>query len=162
VQETLKLTGYSTLLQPLPNDQLLGIGRATAIFGPCYGPPGSCTPDGLQVVLFDVSDAARPKLPAKQVLDGAYAVDPDSPHTVTADPTSAADGGYFVMPSTNGLLGLRVANGHITVLTGAFSKPYTVQAGRAVFAGNHVFELGDRGVTVRRPADLVQTGFVSF
>jgi hypothetical protein len=114
------------------------------------------------MVLFDVTDAAHPKVLAKQVLTGAYAVDPNSPHTVTADPTKASDGGYFVMPSTNGLLGLRVADGHITVTTGPFSKPYTVQTGRAVFAGDHVFELGDRGVTVRRSADLVQSGFVSF
>jgi hypothetical protein len=172
---TLELTGYSTLLQPLPNHQLLGIGQAVNTAGRnaiCSGPlpPAASeqcggpieSTDGLQLVLFDVTDAAHPKVLAKQVLNGAYAVDPNSPHTVTADPTKVTDGGSFVMPSTNGLLGLRVASGKITVTTGAFSKPYTVQTGRAVFAGNHVFELGDRGVTVRRSADLAQSGFVSF
>ena len=55
------------------------------------------------------------------------------------------------MPSTNGLLGLRVAKAaHLTLTTAPFSKPYSVQTGRAVFAGNHVFELSDRGVAVRR------------
>jgi hypothetical protein len=174
---TLTLAGYSSLLQPLPHHQLLGIGRAVAATPPASGCAGSpvanCvspieTTDGLQLVLFDVTDAAHPKVLAKQVLSGAYAVDPNSPHTITAAPTdsagskAAADGGYFVMPSTNGLLGLRIAGGHITVTTGAFSKPYTVQTGRAIFAGTHVFELGDRGVTVRRSADLRQDGWVAF
>jgi hypothetical protein len=168
---TLELTGFSTLLQPLPNHQLLGIGRAvtgSSETNSCGGPPGAnCggpieTTDGLQMVLFDVTNAAHPKVLAKQVLTGSYGVDPNSPHTVTADPTTVTDGGYFVMPSTNGLLGLRVTKGRITITTAPFSTPYTVQTGRAVFAGSHVFELGDRGVTVRRSADLKQSGFVSF
>jgi hypothetical protein len=164
---TLELTGFSTLLQPLPHHQLLGIGRAVNSGIPCACPAANTpepieTTDGLQMVLFDVTNAAHPKVLAKQVLAGSYGVDPNSPHTVTADPTTVTDGGYFVMPSTNGLLGLRVTKGRITVTTAPFSTPYTVQTGRAVFAGSHVFELGDRGVTVRRAADLKQSGFVSF
>jgi hypothetical protein len=165
---TLKLTGFSTLLQPLPNHQLLGIGRAVTAARSCGGlvtcpaPVPIESTDGLQMVLFDVTDASHPKVLAKQVLTGSYAVDPNSPHTVTADPTKTTDGGYFVMPSTNGLLGIRVANHKLTLTTGRFSIPYTVQTGRAVFAGTHVFELGDRGVTVRRSADLHQTGWVAF
>jgi hypothetical protein len=164
---TLELTGFSTLLQPLPHHQLLGIGRAVNSGIPCacpaaYTPQPIETTDGLQMVLFDVTNAAHPKVLAKQVLTGSYGVDPNSPHTVTADPTTVTDGGFFVMPSTNGLLGLRVTKGRIIVTTAPFSTPYTVQTGRAVFAGSHVFELGDRGVTVRRSADLKQSGFVSF
>jgi hypothetical protein len=168
---TLSLSGYSTLLQPLPNHQLLGIGRAVSATVPCGAvPPGavtSCggpieTTDGVQMVLFDVTDAAHPKLLSKQVLTGSYAVDPNSPHTLTADPAKVTDGGSFVMPSTNGLLGIRVAASKITIATAPFSKPYSVQSGRAIFANDHVFELADRGVAVRRIADLKQTGWVAF
>jgi uncharacterized secreted protein with C-terminal beta-propeller domain len=164
---TLELSGFSTLLQPLPNHRLLGIGRAVSGAGctglvTCPAPVPIESTAGLQMVLFDVTDAAHPKVLDKQVLTGSYAVDPNSPHTVTADPAKVTDGGYFVMPSTNGLLGIRVASNKITLTTGAFSKPYTVQTGRAVFAGSNVFELGDRGVTVRRSADLHQTGWVAF
>jgi uncharacterized secreted protein with C-terminal beta-propeller domain len=157
---TLELTGFSTLLQPLPNHRLLGIGRSVPNNrcipegGGCFAAPS----DGVQVALFDVSDAAHPRLLSRKVLSGAYAVDPNSPHTLTADPA----GGSFVMPSTNGLLGIRVSTSTISITTAPFSKPYSVQTGRAIFADDHVFELTDRGVAVRRTGGLQQTGWVAF
>jgi uncharacterized secreted protein with C-terminal beta-propeller domain len=157
---TLELTGFSTLLQPLPDHRLLGIGRAV--------PNSNCIPegvgcasapsDGVQVALFDVSDAAHPRLLNRKVLSGAYAVDPNSPHSLTADPA----GGSFVMPSTNGLLGISVTKGTINITTAPFSKPYSVQTGRAIFANDRVFELTDRGVAVRRTGGLQQISWVAF
>ena len=50
----LKIPGYSSYLQPMGEDYLLGLGR--------YADPATGIPQGLQLSLFDVSDLSQPDL----------------------------------------------------------------------------------------------------
>ncbi len=170
----LELPGYSSLLQPLPDHKLLGIGRSvsTGFGGGSSGAAPSCAadvdcadvipappvePDGLQISLFDVADPAHPRLLHQQQLTGAYAQD-DSAHALAADPA----GGYFLLPSSRGLLAIHTSGSELRVDPAPFAAPDNQQAGRALFAGTRVFELTDRGVAVRNAANLKQTGWVGF
>ena len=69
----LPLTGYSSLLQPLGNDLVLGVGQAV---------DDNLRTSGLQLSLFDVSDPANPKLLSKDVLAGARSAAEQDPHAL--------------------------------------------------------------------------------
>jgi uncharacterized secreted protein with C-terminal beta-propeller domain len=157
---TLSMTGYSSLLLPLSGDRLLGIGRAvTSGTLPCVEAcPEIVEPGGLQLSLFDVSDAAHPKLLDRQVLSDTYATAVNDPHAVTLSP----DGKLVVLPSTSGPLAITVSATKLATTTGAFTTPYSVQDQRTVIAGDNLFELADRGVAVRALPGLHQTGWISF
>ena len=161
---TLSMTGYSSLLLPLPGDRLLGIGRSVEVSGtpPCPN-NASCSgiivePGGLQLSLFDVSDASHPKLLDRHVLSDTYASAVNDPHAVTLSP----DGKLVVLPSTSGPLAITISATKLATTTGTFTKPYSVQDQRTVIAGDNLFELGDRGVAVRTLPGLKQTGWIGF
>jgi uncharacterized secreted protein with C-terminal beta-propeller domain len=160
---TLTLSGYSSLLLPLSGDRLLGIGRAVAPEGGSECVPNEpcrtfVVPAGLQLSLFDVSDAAHPKLLDKHVLPDTYAQAVGDPHAVTLSP----DGNLMILPSTSGPLAVGISATKLTTTTGAFTKPYSVQDQRTIIAGDRLFELADRGVAVRTLPDLHQTGWIAF
>ena len=159
------MPGYSSLLLPLSGDRLLGIGRAmpTAVARPLSCPPGAACPGenepgGLQLSLFDVSDAAHPKLLDQQMLSDTYATAVSDPHAVTLSP----DGNLVILPSTSGPLAVTISATSLTTTTGAFTTPYSVQDQRTVIAGDRLFELTDRGVAVRTLPALKQTGWIAF
>ncbi len=151
---TLSMPGYSSLLLPLSGHRLLGIGRAV----PAAAPGTIVEPGGLQLSLFDVSDAAQPKLLDRHVLSDTYATAVDDPHAVTVSP----DGNLVVLPSTSGPLAVTISASRLNTMTGAFTTPYSVQDQRTVIAGDRLFELTDRGVAVRTLAGLHQTGWIAF
>ncbi|HZU73304.1 MAG TPA: beta-propeller domain-containing protein [Acidimicrobiales bacterium] len=62
VQGQLEVSGYSSVLQPVGADALLGVGQAV---------DANAHPTGLQISLFDVSRPTSPKLASRLVLDGA-------------------------------------------------------------------------------------------
>jgi hypothetical protein len=69
----LPLTGYSSFLQPLGNNLVLGVGQAV---------DANLRTSGLQISLFDVSDPANPKLVSKDVLPGARSAAEQDPHAL--------------------------------------------------------------------------------
>jgi hypothetical protein len=157
---TLSMTGYSSLLLPLSGDRLLGIGRSVTTGSTLC--PESCQgivePGGLQLSLFDVSDAAHPKLLDRHVLSDTYASAVNDPHAVTLSP----DGKLMILPSTSGPLAVTISPTKLATTTGTFTTPYSVQDQRTVIAGDRVFELADRGVAVRTLPALKQTGWIAF
>ena len=58
----LEMPGFSDHLVPLPNQLLLGVGRDATLAG---------VPSGVKLALFDVADAAAPKVLASQVMGQA-------------------------------------------------------------------------------------------
>jgi hypothetical protein len=157
---TLSMPGYSSLLLPLSGDRLLGIGRSMPAPGVplCASCFNSNEPGGLQLSLFDVSDAAHPKLLDRQVLSDTYATAVNDPHAVTLSP----DGNLVILPSTSGPLAVTISATSLSTTTGAFTTPYSVQDQRTVIAGDRLFELADRGVAVRTLPALKQTGWIAF
>ncbi len=167
----LHIPGYSSQLLPLPDHQLLGIGQSvTAIpnsIRPCPpgvacsfsgGPSGIVEPDGIQLTLFDVGDPAHPRVLDRHVLTGAFSSALNDPHAITIAP----DASLVVLPSSSGLVGAAIHGRKLTITQAAFAQPVNQQSDRSVIAGDHVFELTDRGVAVRAIPALKQTGFVSF
>ena len=151
---TLTMPGYSSLLLPLSDHRLLGIGRAVPA-----APAGQIVePGGLQLSLFDVSDAAHPRLLDRHVLSDTYADAVNDPHAVTISP----DGRVVILPSTSGPLAITVSATRLSTTTGAFTTPYSVQDERTVIAGERLFEVADRGVAVRSLPGLHQTGWIAF
>ena len=102
--------------------------------------PRSRRPTDCSCSLFDVTDAAHPKLLDQQMLHGAYAVGPNNPHAVT--PISALTRQLrCACRRPADCSDVRVAGATLAITTAPFTTPYSVQTGRTVFAGNHVFEL---------------------
>ncbi|HEX4016900.1 MAG TPA: beta-propeller domain-containing protein [Frankiaceae bacterium] len=160
---TLTMPGYSSLLLPLSDHRLLGIGRAVQPEGSgCIATEGTCKPfvepAGLQLSLFDVSDAAHPRLLDRHVLSDTYAQAVNDPHAVTI----STDGRQVILPSTSGPLAITIAATRLSTKTGAFTRPYSVQDQRTVIAGDRLFEVADRGVAVRSLPGLTQTGWIAF
>jgi uncharacterized secreted protein with C-terminal beta-propeller domain len=81
----LALTGYSSFLQPVGGNHLLGIGQAV---------DANLRTSGLQVSLFDVTDPSHPSLVSKLVLAGAGSSAEDDPHALLY----WAPAGLAVMP----------------------------------------------------------------
>ncbi|HEX4428987.1 MAG TPA: beta-propeller domain-containing protein [Frankiaceae bacterium] len=151
---TLTMPGYSSLLLPLSDHRLLGIGREVP-----SAPSGTIVePGGLQLSLFDVSDAAHPRLLDRHVLSDTYADAVNDPHAVTISP----DGKLVILPSTSGPLAIAVSATRLSTTTGTFTTPYSVQDERTVIAGERLFEVADRGVAVRSLPGLHQTGWIAF
>ena len=151
---TLTMPGYSSLLLPLSDHRLLGIGRAV----PDASAGEVVEPGGLQLSLFDVSDAAHPRLLDRHVLSDTYADAVNDPHAVTISP----DGAMVILPSTSGPLAITISATRLSTTTGAFTTPYSVQDQRTVIAGERLFEVADRGVAVRSLPGLQQTGWIAF
>jgi hypothetical protein len=153
VRGTLTMPGYSSLLLPLPDHRLLGIGRAVPASAGTIVEPG-----GLQLSLFDVSDAVHPRLLDRHVLSDTYADAVNDPHAVTVSPA----GDLVIIPSTSGPLAVTISATTLATATGAFTTPYSVQDERTVIAGERLFEVTDRGVAVRSLPGLHQTGWIAF
>lgn len=69
----LPLSGYSSFLQPLSDNLLLGVGQEV---------DQNLRTTGLQVSLFDVSDPVNPKLLSKDVLSDASSTAENDPHAL--------------------------------------------------------------------------------
>ncbi len=90
----LELTGYSSFLQPVSGNRLLGIGQSV---------DQNLRTSGLQVSLFDVSDPNHPALISKLTYPGASSLAEDDPHALL----SWAPANLAIMPLTQdgGLVG---------------------------------------------------------
>jgi Beta propeller domain len=69
----LVLDGYSSFLEPLQGNLLLGVGESV---------DGNLRVQGLQVSLFDASDPANPRLVGKEVLEGGNSLAETDPHAL--------------------------------------------------------------------------------
>lgn len=131
----LPLTGYSSFLQPLGNNLVLGVGQAV---------DDNLRTSGLQISLFDVSDPADPKLVSKEVLAGASSVAQEDPHALLywaptgtlvlpvtqwqPQPSPVEGVGSSVSPTTDGFSGAIVwkLSGSTLAQTGRISQPEPV------------------------------------
>jgi uncharacterized secreted protein with C-terminal beta-propeller domain len=94
----LKITGYSSHLQPVGPDRLVGIGQEADNNG---------RTQGLQASLFDVADPANPKRLAQYHLPGAYSNAEYDPHALLWWPATQ----LLVVPvESRGALTLRVTD----------------------------------------------------
>ena len=89
IEGEVKIDGFSTLLIPVSNDRLLGIGHATGDNG--YGGEYD---SGLKLALFDISDPSEPKvLDSKEFKDMSSIAQYDH-HALMVN----SEAGYFAIP----------------------------------------------------------------
>jgi hypothetical protein len=156
----LELEGYSAYLHPVGDGLLLGIGRAVAASGN--------EPSGTQLELFDVSDAAAPKLLARTTLGGGSSsqVEYDhhaflfwAPAKLAVLPIQAYDQGF------NGAIGYRVdASGIAEVgrITHTAADGAVAPIARSLVIGDRLFTVSDAGVMTSSLDALSRQAFVAF
>ena len=146
----LKIDGFSTVLIPVDDNTLLGIGFNTSSIADLYGEEDPAVADmqmtdGLKLVLFDVSDKANPK-----ALDEKIFKDYDS--EVQFNPRALVvnnERGDYTLPyrklddetDLTGLLNFRVENGKIIVVDDC-SFPKASWDARCVYVGDNQYLLG--------------------
>ncbi len=163
LKASLKIPGFSEYMHPLGSDHLLTIGRDGT-------DDGQVLDTALQV--FDVTDAADPKLIHKHVLPPGYSEAERNHKAFTfyqgklAIPTYrySYDGNYS-FSSTLDLFKVDVSDGispmgsvdHSSFfgdLTDPYCYPYSVSVRRGVFIDDYIYSISEGGVLVSPTADV--------
>jgi uncharacterized secreted protein with C-terminal beta-propeller domain len=170
----LELEGYSAYLHPLGNGLLLGVGVDVSA--------DTNEPSGAQVELFDVSDAANPKLLGKTSLGAGSSTQATYDHHAFLywQPTGLAvlpmqtygtvgvvtPGGPIVSPQAfNGAVAFHVSRSGIGALTQFAQDPVngsTPPIERAIVIGQTLYTLSDSGVMASSLSSLARQAFVPF
>jgi hypothetical protein len=156
----LELEGYSAYLHPVGDGLLLGIGRAVSA--------SANEPAGTQLELFDVSDAATPRLLSRTTLGGGSSsqVEYDhhaflfwAPAKLAVLPIQSYDQGF------NGAIGYRVdASGIAEVgrIAHTAADGTVAPIARSLVIGDRLFTVSDAGVMTSSLDALSRQAFVAF
>ncbi|WP_250000483.1 beta-propeller domain-containing protein [Actinoplanes sp. M2I2] len=149
----LKINGYSSHLQPVGDDRLIGIGQEATDAG---------VPTGTQISLFDVGDPAAPKRLDQHVVAGGASEAESDPHALLWWPAT----GLLVLPiadaKTDGVLALRVTGDRLERATRL--APPTRDAGpmrRAVLVGDVLWSINERGLLASNASTLDRLAWVA-
>jgi inhibitor of cysteine peptidase len=126
----LKIPGYSSYLQPLAENLILGIGKEN---------------QNVKLSLFDVKDATAPQEIAKYTLSEYWSEALNNHHAFLQDPKFQT----FFLPGSNGGYIFSYA-GNTLKLTKAVAN---ISAKRAVFIGNYFYVLADDKIVVISETD---------
>jgi uncharacterized secreted protein with C-terminal beta-propeller domain len=161
----LELQGYSAYLHPISGDLLLGVGQDAT-------PEGRTK--GVQVSLFDVADAAHPKLAAAHALGTASSsqVEYDShaflywaPRKLVVLPVQVYDAAAGSVPGFTGAIALRVDAGGIAevgrVAHDALNG-YVPPVTRSIVIGDRLLTLSDGGVLASALDGFGRLGWAPF
>ncbi|EHR49524.1 beta propeller domain-containing protein [Saccharomonospora marina XMU15] len=142
----LKITGYSAYLHRASDGKLLGVGQEADELG---------RTTGLQVSLFDVTDAARPRKVAEHELVGGRAQVESQTHAFLYwEPT-----GLLVLPTDTDALVLRLAGHRFTDL-GTIGRGLPVR--RALVVGDEVWVVSTSGIGVHDEKTLAELAWLPF
>ncbi len=146
----LKIDGFSTMLIPVDDNTLLGIGFNTSSVADLYGDEDPAVADmqmtdGLKLVLFDVSDKANPKALDEKIFKNYDSEVQFNPRALVVN----NERGDYTLPYHNwvdetyltGLLNFRVENGKIIVVDD-YSFPKDSWDARCVYVGDNQYLLG--------------------
>ncbi len=171
----LELEGYSAYLHPVGDGLLLGVGVDVS--------NDTNEPSGAQVELFDVADAAHPKLLSKASLGAGSSTQATYDHHAFLfwPPT-----GLAVLPMQTSVINCFAAPCGTSASTQPFSgavafhlsrssgigalaqiaqdavNGYSPQIQRAIVIGQTLYTLSDSGVMASSLSSLARQGFVSF
>ena len=138
IKGEVEITGFSSLLVPVDENTLLGIGYSTY-----QGEYGEAT-DGLKLALFDISDHENPTVLDSYVLNDAYSEAQQNHHALVVN----NDKGYYAIPyeifdqstyeNTNGALTFEISDGKINV-TNQFVIEGDETAMRCTYTNDNLF-----------------------
>ena len=162
VRGELKIPGFSSYLQPVGDDLLVGIGQSAT---------GQGRTSGTQVSLFDVSDPAAPRRIAQRDLDSDWSEAESDHHAVMWWPARRllvvpVERWSGVGPAELGAVGLDVAPA--TGITPIARVRHPVAAGeydpvrRSLVAGDVLVSVSDGGVQTSDLGTLAPRGWLPF
>lgn len=131
----LKIPGYSSYLQPITKDKILGIGKEDS---------------QVKVSLFDVSSASDPKEIAKYVLDEGWSDVLSTHHAFLLDTKHE----IFFLPGSRGGY-IFSYQGDNLELKKAVS---TISARRAIYLDDYLYIIGDNEIIVLNELDWTRVG----
>ena len=146
IEGSVKITGFSSLLVPVDDKTLLGIGYNTeeTQLGEAL--------DGIKIVVFDISDSGKPKVLDSKVLKGAYS-DVQYDHKALVVNSQK---GYYAIPYnqdehndnklSQGVLTFKVQNGKIKI-TNQFKETVNDynQILRCTYVDDYVYGINENG-----------------
>lgn len=146
IEGSVKITGFSSLLVPIDDKTLLGIGYSTkeTELGEAL--------DGIKLALFDISNSSKPKVIDSKVIDGSFS-DVQYDHKALV---VNSEKGYYGIPYnkeergnnklTQGILTFKVQNNKIKI-TNKFEEEgeeYT-QISRCTYVDDYVYAIREDG-----------------
>lgn len=151
IKGEVKISGFSTLLVPVDDNTLLGIGYHTTDI--TEGDAAMEMQDGVKIVTFDVSDKSNPKVLDTQIFenyDSAVQLDPKAllvnfergDFTI---PMSKQEWTLDGWKTTSEALNFRVENGKIKIIDRYVSEKFSNQdynLERCVHVGDNIYLLG--------------------
>ncbi len=157
------LSGYSSLLQPLGDGLLLGVGQSV---------DQQLRAQGLQVEVFNVADPSQPALVSQQeVGDGAGSAAESDPHALLwwpeADLLVLPVDDYSGSGPTSAADVWSVSSAGTLDQVGTLSQPGSEQDGypeieRAVVVGRDLYTLSEQGVMVNDISSLSQVAWLGY
>lgn len=151
IKGEVKISGFSTLLVPVDDNTLLGIGYHTTDI--TEGDAAMEMQDGVKIVTFDVSDKSNPRVLDTQIFENYYSAVQHDPKALLVN----FERGDFTIPmskqewtldgwkNTSEALNFRVENGKIKIIDRYVSEKFSDQDSnlqRCVHVGDNIYLLG--------------------
>lgn len=151
IRGEVKISGFSTLLVPVDDNTLLGIGYHTTDI--TEGDAAMEMQDGVKIVTFDVSDKSNPKVLDTQIFENYYSPVQDNPKALLVNfergdytiPMSKQDWTSGIWNTTGETLNFRIEDGKIKIIDRYVSEKFSNQdcnLERCVHVGDTVYLLG--------------------
>ncbi|MBQ2569385.1 MAG: beta-propeller domain-containing protein, partial [Ruminococcus sp.] len=171
IKGEVKISGFSTLLVPVDDNTLLGIGYHTTDI--TEGDAAMEMQDGVKIVTFDVSDKSDPKVLDTQIFENYYSAVQHDPKALLVN----FERGDFTIPmskqewtldgwkNTSEALNFRVENGKIKIIDRYVSEKFSDQDSnleRCVHVGDNIYLLGTHYKEEYRYEDSVYNGYVEY
>jgi len=153
IKGEVKISGFSTLLVPVDDNTLLGIGYHTTDI--TESDAAMEMQDGVKIVTFDVSDKSDPKVLDTQIFENYYSAVQNDPKALLVN----FERGDFTIPmskqewtldgwkNTSEALNFRVENGKIKIIDRYVSEKFSdpnCNLERCVHVGDNIYLLGTR------------------
>ncbi len=170
IKGEVKISGFSTLLVPVDDNTLLGIGYHTTDI--TEGDAAMEMQDGVKIVTFDVSDKSDPKVLDTQIFENYYSAVQHDPKALLVN----FERGDFTIPmskqewtldgwkNTSEALNFRIENGKIKIIDRYVSEKFSDQDSnlqRCVHVGDNIYLLGTHYKEEYRYEDSVYNGYVA-
>ena len=171
IKGEVKISGFSTLLVPVDDNTLLGIGYHTTDI--TEGDAAMEMQDGVKIVTFDVSDKSDPKVLDTQIFENYYSAVQNDPKALLVN----FERGDFTIPmskqewtldgwkNTSEALNFRVENGKIKIIDRYVSEKFSdpnCNLERCVHVGDNIYLLGARHTEEYRDGVDDYYGYVVF
>lgn len=166
-----KISGFSTMLVPIDENTVLGIGYNT---GNVYYTDMEVQ-NGMKIVTFDVSDKKNPKVLDTKVFEDYYSEVQYNPKALLVNterndftiPFYGSGDGYSGYDSFSGIINFKVEDGKINIVdeyrSEVFEKNNNAEVSRCVYIGNTIYMLGttwqDIDYTIDYSADKYYDGY---